>query len=189
MINEAVAEPAASPVSGGATLDPVQLRSQLERLHPECFGWALTCCRGDRDSAAEVLQTVYVDVLDGRARSNGDAPFRAWLFGVIRIAAAAHRRATWLRVLRLERGAHRLDRDPPMAADAEVERASREARLRTLLGRLSARQQEVLQLVFYHDFTVEGAAGVMRVSVGTARTHYARGKARLGELLGGRSDL
>jgi RNA polymerase sigma-70 factor (ECF subfamily) len=49
---------------------------------------------------------------------------------------------------------------------------------------LPARQREVLDLVFFHEMTVEQAAEVMDVSTGTARTHYHRGKLRLLELLG-----
>jgi len=43
----------------------------------------------------------------------------------------------------------------------------------------------VLHLVFAEDFTVEGAAAVMGIGVGSARTHYDRGKKRLKALLGG----
>jgi RNA polymerase sigma factor (sigma-70 family) len=54
------------------------------------------------------------------------------------------------------------------------------------LWRLSRRQREVLELVFYHGMTVDEAAGVMEVSVGSARQHYDRGKKRMRELWGHR---
>jgi DNA-directed RNA polymerase specialized sigma24 family protein len=43
----------------------------------------------------------------------------------------------------------------------------------------------VLFLVFYHELSVDDAAGVIAVSAGAARQHYARAKARLRQLLAG----
>lgn len=175
-------------------MDDVELKRELERAHADCFGWAMACCRRDRDDAEEVLQTVYLTVLDGRARYDGRSSFRTWLFGVIRLTAASERRKAWLRGLLLERGSGKreagiLAPDSFPAPDAEVELESRRQSLGHSLAQLAARQREVLQLVFYHDLTVDEAATVMGVSVGSARTHYARGKARLAALLGNSREL
>jgi RNA polymerase sigma factor (sigma-70 family) len=181
-------------ILGGAeaeerAMDDVELRRQLERAHGDCFGWAMACCGRDRDDAEEVLQTVYLTVLDGRARYDGRSSFRTWLFGVIRRTAASERRKAWLRGLLLKREAGSFAQDAFVAPDDEVERESRRDGLHHALTHLAARQREVLQLVFYHNLTVEEAAGVMRVSVGSARTHYARGKAHLAVLLSDEREL
>jgi len=149
----------------------------------------MSCCGRDRDDAEEVLQAVYLTVLDGRARYDGRSRFRTWLFGVIRRTAAAERRKAWLRGLLLKREADGLKPETSAPPDAEVERDSRSETLRDALAHLAPRQGEVLQLVFYHNMTVDDAAAVMGVSAGSARTHYARGKARLATLLGDAREL
>ena len=170
-------------------MDDVELKRQLERAHADCFGWAMACCRRDRDDAEEVLQTVYLTVLDGRAHYDGRSTFRTWLFGVIRRTAASERRKAWLHGLLLMREADGMRPEASARPDALVESESRRDSLRHALDHLAARQREVLQLVFYHDLTVEEAAAVMGVSVGSARTHYARGKARLAAQLGDAREL
>jgi RNA polymerase sigma-70 factor (ECF subfamily) len=44
------------------------------------------------------------------------------------------------------------------------------------MASISERQRQVLELVFYHDLTIEQAARVMGIGLGSARTHYERGK-------------
>lgn len=168
----------------GDPAGPGELRRELVLHHRAAFAWANNCCRRDRSEAEEVLQTSYLKVLDGRARFDGRASFRTWLFGVIHRTAADHRRRRALRdLLSLRWGVEGAGREPAPAAEAGVEAAQQSMQLMRALASLPRRQREVLLLVFYHELTVEESAGVMAIGVGSARQHYARGKDRLRQLL------
>jgi RNA polymerase sigma-70 factor, ECF subfamily len=156
----------------------------LAALHSDAFGWAMTCCHRNRALAEEVLQMAYLQALDGHARFEGRSSFKTWLFGVIRRIAAGERRRSWLTASGLARFA-RLSVTPEFTRNPEAETLARgeTARLLQALERLSARQREILHLVFYQDLTLEQAAGVLGMRLGTARVHYERGKRRLRALL------
>jgi RNA polymerase sigma factor (sigma-70 family) len=161
-----------------------ELEARLGELHPESFGWAMSCCAWERPDAEDVLQTAYLRIVSGQARFGGRSEFRTWLFGVIRHVAREHHRR--LRVHR-ERGERMLTaaaaEDAASLRDDPAERAEERRALLAALDELPPRQREVLQLVFYHDLTVDEAAQVMGVSVGSARVHYDRGKKKLRTLL------
>ena len=164
-------------------MDRAELEREIEQLHPVSFAWALGCCRRDRDEAQEVLQNVYVMVFEGRARFDGRSTLKTWLFAVIRRAALAHFRRRWLRETRLLNFFFGEDELAEPDGPAALERSETAARLLSALRRLPARQREVVELVFYHDMTVDQAALVMSTSSGTARVHYDRAKKRLRALL------
>jgi RNA polymerase sigma-70 factor (ECF subfamily) len=157
-----------------------ELERELERLHPECWGWALACCRRDREIAEDVLQSAYLRMLSGRARFDGRSSVKTWVFGVIRMTAREELRRRWRWTLRVggNAAAHDVADRAPRADDALVQ-SEHSAALLAALDELSPRQREVLHLVFYHGMTIEQAAGVMGVSLGSARTHYERGKKAL----------
>ena len=71
---------------------PVDLRLLLKEHHKQSYIWALRCCRGNRDEAAEALQESYLKALEGRAQFNGQSGFKTWLFAVIKITVADMRR-------------------------------------------------------------------------------------------------
>lgn len=137
--------------------------------------------------AEDVLQEAYLRVLDGRAKFGGRSAPRTWFFGVIRRVAHEQRRTI------ARRGALdlKLAAEPPVDSDAtglDVPQRARHldeqaAQLRGALGRLPERQRDVLHLVFYGELTLEEAAQVLAISVGSARTHYKRGKRRLAQWL------
>ena len=167
-------------------LDHLNLAAQLEAIHPQSFGWAMACCDRRREVADDVLHDVYVKVLSREARFDGHSAFKTWLFGVIRRTASSARRRTKLHALLVIRREARIDR-PAALTSPEEDAMTNDRRDRTqrALNKLSVRQRDVLHLVFYQDLTVEEAATIMGVSVGSARTHYHRGKSRMATLLSG----
>jgi len=149
-------------------------------MHPASFAWALWCCGRRREEAEEVLQSAYLKVFEGTARFRGDSSPRTWFFGVIRRTAAEQRRRRWLRQQLLERW-FVAPSEASSAPDPETAAASSESgrALLQALGGLSTRQREVLHLVFYQEMTIEESARILKISLGTARTHFARGKRQL----------
>ncbi len=135
----------------------------------------MVACDYGRDDALDVVQTSYLKVLDGRARFDGRSSFKTWLFAVVRQTALDLRRRRRLRADLLRRWLSGPGPDPaPPPGDDTVARQVRRA-----LAGLPRRQREVAELVFYQDLTIEEAAVVMAVSVGSARTHYDRAKRSL----------
>jgi RNA polymerase sigma-70 factor (ECF subfamily) len=160
-----------------AVMDEAELRSQLEEHHLASYGWAMSCCRDDRELAEDALQSAYLKILQGRARYHGAASFRTWLFAVIRLTAGDERRRKWFRQLRLRNLERQETRDPVEATYGDaLDGTARLIAFQQALARLPARQRQILHLVFYQDLTLQEASEVMGVAVGSARTHYERGK-------------
>ncbi len=166
-------------------MKPRELEAQLERLHEESFGWALSCCGHDETEAEDVLQTTYLKIITGKARFEGRSSLKTWVFGVIRRTAqevARRTQAERKRVLHLV--TDDMVDSRAGSPDQGLDRARAAENLANAMKELSDRQKEVLHLVFYQDLSISEAADVMGVSLGSARTHYERGKERLRSLLG-----
>lgn len=178
---------AAQPNERSSVVSP-QLE-QLKLLHTDSFGWALACCAWHRELAEDVLQEAYLRVLDGRAHFRESASLKTWFFAVIkRVAADIQRNQTRRSLLNLhlvatdsEGGPVACDHNNPVTQAVHRDQASQQ--LQAALLQLSQRQREVLHLVFYSGLTLEEAAATVQITLGSARTHYHRGKERLQQIL------
>jgi RNA polymerase sigma factor (sigma-70 family) len=170
--------------SGVLSANVADVRTQLATLHASSFAWAMYCCQRRRPDAEDLLHDVYVSVLENGRRYDGRSSFKTWLFGVIARTARSRNRRDRLRALLDVTRAFRIDIPrASMPPDDAAVNGDRRDRTRRALDELSPRQRDVLLLVFYHDLTIEEAATVMHVSLGSARVHYQRGKQRLASLL------
>lgn len=146
------------------------LETILKELHSEAYHWSRQCCSFDEDRAKDVLQLVYLKILEGKAVYKEKSQVKTWLFSVIRFTAYEELRKEGKNTSLDNLGDMAYEDDPP-------ENDSHEA----LLQALPDRQKEVLLMVFYHDMTLEQCAEVMQLHIGTVRTHYDRGKKKLKE--------
>ncbi|NHE57240.1 RNA polymerase sigma factor [Cyclobacterium plantarum] len=149
-----------------------QLENLLKEFHQEAYHWSRQCCSFDEDLAKDVLQQVYLKILEGKAIYKEKSQIKTWLFSVIRFTALEWKKKV--------KNTYSLEAEFDVAeTEQEIDTASHEE----LIEKLTERQREVLLLVFYHNLTLEKAAEIMEISIGSVRTHYDRGKRNLKALI------
>lgn len=161
--------------------------AQLQRWHSDSFGWAMSCCHRNREEAEDVLHDAYLKCVDGRAKYSGKSSLKTWFFGVIRLTAMEYTR----KAARRGHLALVVARDEPEnapSADIQMIEIDEAQLFLNCLKQLPQRQQQVMHLVLYQDLTLEETADAMDISIGSARTHYHRGKERLRDILKGVRD-
>ena len=148
-----------------------RLLRQLRSLHTDALNWALICCNYDSELAEDVLQTVYLKVLEDKASFAGRSLLRTWLLGVVRNTASEARRQA--RPLLIS-----LPVEAPVAATDNLSVRENDP-LASAMRELSAMQRQVIFLVFHRGTTLEEAASILGIQLGSVRTHYHRAKEKL----------
>ena len=126
----------------------------------------------DDELAKDVLQQVFLKILEGRAKLKDPSKAKTWLFSIIRYTAIDALRVSG-KLLSLEDSYDFED------VQEEIDHTDYQA----MIKQLPKMQQEVLLMVFYHQMTIEQSAEVLQIGLGTARTHYSRGKMKLKDLI------
>ncbi|MCE7055069.1 RNA polymerase sigma factor [Algoriphagus sp. AGSA1] len=151
-------------------------RSQLDHIlkahHRDAYLWARQCCSFEDELAKDVLQQVYLKILEGQARLKDATKAKTWLFSIIRYTAIDELRRSGKTVPLTE------SYDPEEIHE-EIDATDYEG----LIKRLPEMQREVILMVFYHQMTIAQSAEILQIGLGTARTHYGRGKKKLKELI------
>jgi RNA polymerase sigma-70 factor, ECF subfamily len=152
---------------------------QVEQHHPDCYGWALHCCNRDKEKAAEILQTAYLKILEKRHTFKGASSFKTWVFIVIRNTALDAQKGQQKRSKMMVADQQLRDAASGIEPEHGFDQKQQSLFFLQALDRLSPRQKQLMQLVFYHDFSIDQAAKVLHISPGSARRHYDRAKKML----------
>jgi len=157
------------------------IKSELEQYHTDCYGWALHCCNGDRELTLEVLQTSYLKILEKKSSYRRRSSFKTWAFVIIKNTAIDVWRKQRKRDKILKNDNSLPDSVYEPGGETSFDKKLREIFFSNALSQLSERQQQILQLVFYHDLSLNESAEVLNISRGSARKHYDRAKKSLAE--------
>ncbi len=127
------------------------------------------------DDYEDLIQATMLECVRSRDRFRGDAPFRAFLFGVAR-----HRLLHYLR----SKGRDRLDFDADQSSVADVDprpstitaRKAEHQILLEALQRLPVNFQIALELHYWEELGTKELAAVLEIPEGTVKTRLRRGR-------------
>jgi RNA polymerase sigma-70 factor (ECF subfamily) len=186
------ASPAASPrdvtdtasdealVARVADGDRRAIRLLLARHQQTVFRFVLRFV-ADRATAEDIVSEVFIELWRQAARFEGRARLSTWLLAIARNKA--------LSVMRqhvdqpLEDSVAEAIPDDAATAEENLDAAKRGAILRDCLTRLSPAHREIIDLVYYHEKSVEEAATIVGAPAATVKTRMFYARRRLAELV------
>jgi RNA polymerase sigma-70 factor (ECF subfamily) len=169
-----------------ARRDRAALRQVYDLTSAKLFGICLRIC-GDRGSAEDVLQAVYLKIWDRAGRFD---PARAspitWLAAIARNSAIDWRRSAAARGPGAVPGgsAALAVADETPLADQQLLAGEADARLHHCLGELDARAQGCIRSAFFDGLTYAELAARENVPLGTMKSWIRRALMRLKDCLG-----
>jgi RNA polymerase sigma-70 factor (ECF subfamily) len=136
---------------------------------------------GDGATAEDLVSEVFLDVWRKADQFEGRSQVSTWLLAIARFKALSHLRSRTTDYLDDE--AALAVEDPADNPEVALEKRDRGALLRKCLTQLSAGHREVIDLVYYHERSMEEVAQILRIPEATVRTRMFYARKRMAELL------
>jgi RNA polymerase sigma-70 factor (ECF subfamily) len=164
-------------IAGG---DKLAMQVLFARHHVRVYRFVLRLIRNET-AAEDLISDVFLDVWRQAAKFEARAQVSTWLLAIARFKALS-----WLR----KRGEERLDEeaaaaiaDPGDDPEIAMQKKDRSEILRKCLTNLSPEHREVIDLVYYHEKSVEEVAEIVGIPQNTVKTRMFYARKRLSELL------
>ena len=141
----------------------------------------------DADRAEDVLSEVFLTVWRQAATFEGRSQVSTWMMSIARFKAltvVSRRREPQLDEELMEMVAD--DADTP---EQTVLHNDRRAQLRSCIAQMSPDHREVIDLVYYHDKSVEEVAEILNIAKNTVKTRMFYARKRLARLLTTQGDF
>ncbi len=159
--------------------DRLAMQVLFARHHVRIYRFVLRLLR-DEMAAEDVIGEVFLDVWRQASRFEGRSAVSTWLIAIARFKALSMLRKRRDDALD-EQTAKTIEEtsdDPELA----VAKQDKGAKLRACLAALSPEHREVIDLVYYHEKSVEEVAQIIGIPENTVKTRTFYARKKLGEL-------
>ena len=160
--------------------DRLAMQVLYARHHVRVFRFVVRLVR-DEATAEDLISEVFLDVWRQAGRFEGRSAVSTWMLAIARFKAlSALRRRPDQELDEETAGAIEDPSDDPAAV---LEKKDKSAMLRKCLTGLSAEHREIIDLVYYHEKSVEEVAEIAGIPQNTVKTRMFYARKRLAELV------
>ena len=161
------------------------MRAPYNRHRPRVSRF-VTRLVGDATAAEDIVSEAFIDVWRQAGRFEGRATVSTWVLSIAHFGC--FRRAVVVNTSGLMRRSRKLlpIRHTPEEAILEMDQRTQ---LHNCLTKLTAQHREMVDLVYYHDKTIEEVAEIIQVPKNTAKTRMFYARKRLAQLLAKHQDF
>ena len=163
--------------------DRLAMQVLFARHHVRVFRFVVRLVRNET-TAEDLISEVFLDVWRQAGRFEGRSAVTTWLLSIARFKALSA-----LSALR-RRPDEELDEetagaieDPSDDPEVVLEKKDKSAIIRKCLTGLSAEHREIIDLVYYHEKSVEEVAEIVGIPENTVKTRMFYARKKLAELL------
>ena len=160
--------------------DRLAMQVLFARHHVRVFRFVVRLVRNEA-TAEDLISEVFLDVWRQADRFEGRSAVTTWLLSIARFKAlSALRRRPDEELDEETAGAIEDPSDDPEVA---LEKKDKSAIIRKCLTGLSAEHREIIDLVYYHEKSVEEVAQIVGIPENTVKTRMFYARKKLAELL------
>jgi RNA polymerase sigma-70 factor (ECF subfamily) len=164
-------------IAGG---DRLAMQALYARHHVKVFRFVLRLVRNEA-SAQDLISEVFLDVWRQAARFEGRSAVSTWILAIARFKALSSVRRRKEAQLD-EEEAERIE-DEADTPEVALQKKDRGEVLRQCLAKLSPDHREIIDLVYYHEKSVEEVAEIVDIPENTVKTRMFYARKKLAELL------
>ncbi|MDC7788965.1 sigma-70 family RNA polymerase sigma factor [Rhodoplanes sp. TEM] len=160
--------------------DRLAMQVLFSRHHVRVYRFVLRIV-GSQTVAEDLIGEVFLDVWRQADRFEGRSAVSTWLLAIARFKAlsAVRRRSDEA----LDDEAAAAIEDPSDDPEIAMQKKDKGAVLRQCLQSLSPEHREIIDLVYYHEKSVEEVASIVGIPENTVKTRMFYARKKLGELL------